>query len=261
MDEPVTEAELHAWMDGELPATRVAAVEAHFTAHPEDRARFASYQAQAALIRRAFAPLAEAAGPPPGSPPGPSALVAPPPARRARWLALAAALALFVAGTGSGWLLRDLSVPGLASGGVAVARPVTDALVAHRVFVADQRHPVEVGADQEAHLVAWLSRRLGVPLAAPRLAGAGFELIGGRLLPAQDGPAAQFMYQDAAGRRVTLYVTARPEADDTAFRFAEEGPLGAFFWKDRGLAWTLAGTLDRATLRDLAIRVYAELQI
>ena len=61
-------------------------------------------------------------------------------------------------------------------------------------------------ADQEAHLVAWLSKRLGTQLKIPQLSGLGFNLVGGRLLPGDQGPVAQFMYQDAQGQRLTLYV-------------------------------------------------------
>ena len=38
----------------------------------------------------------------------------------------------------------------------------------------------------------------------PRLSGLGFALVGGRLLSAPDGPAAQFMYEDTDRRRITV---------------------------------------------------------
>lgn len=69
---------------------------------------------------------------------------------------------------------------------------------------------MEVAADQEAHLVAWLSKRLGTPLKVPRLDTLGFGLVGGRLLPGDQGPVAQFMYQDGQGQRLTLYVPYKP---------------------------------------------------
>src|SRR5206468_6297614 len=85
---------------------------------------------------------------------------------------------------------------------------------AYLVYSPEVRHPVEVGAKEQDHLVKWLSKRLGLPLKIPVLASEGFELLGGRLLPGPDGPVAQFMYQDASGRRLTLYVT-RPHRGDT----------------------------------------------
>ncbi|MGQ9366999.1 anti-sigma factor family protein [Azospirillum sp. ST 5-10] len=244
---PIGEADLHAWLDGELPPDRAAAVERHLAARPEDARRLESYRAQAALIGRAYAPLA--------APPATLSTLPPVPRLRRRppaWAAAAAAVLLFAAGLGAGWLARAA----LPAGG-AMDPVVADALAAHLVYAAEVRHPVEVPADQEAHLVAWLSRRLGAPLAVPRLTGAGFTLLGGRLLPAEAGPAAQFMYEDAGGRRVTVYVRATPEGTDTAFRIAGEDGVTALYWKDRGLSWAVAGEVDRALLDDLAHRVYA----
>ena len=111
------------------------------------------------------------------------------------------------------------------------------AAIAHIVYSPEVRHPVEVGADQEAHLVAWLSKRLGTPLKVPHLGDLGYTLVGGRLLPGERGPVAQFMYQDGKGQRLTLYV--RVNADDsreTAFRFAQE---------QRGRRVLLAGSQAR----------------
>ena len=70
---------------------------------------------------------------------------------------------------------------------------------------------------------AWLSKRLGTPSSVPHLSETGYELVGGRLLPGNSGPAAQFMYQDARGQRLTLYVrTDGGGSRETAFRYARE---------------------------------------
>ncbi|OPH13143.1 anti-sigma factor family protein, partial [Azospirillum brasilense] len=154
-----------------------------------------------------------------------------------------------------GWWLRGWS-GGVGGGGAAF---VADAVAAHRVFAVEVRHPVEVGADQETHLVGWLSKRLGKPLRAPRLAGKGYDLVGGRLLSDAQGPAAQLMYQDAAGRRITLYIRPASGAPDTSFRFAQDGNVQAFYWRDNGLAWAVTGDLDRVTLSAIAEEVYGAL--
>lgn len=129
------------------------------------------------------------------------------------------------------------------------------------MFTPEVRHPVEVGADQEAHLAAWLSKRLGTPLHPPQLGSAGFNLVGGRLLPGNQGPVAQFMYQDEAGRRLTLYISSEPHSGgDTAFRFAREGQTGVFYWVDNRLAYALAGDLERTILVPIASLVYDQLE-
>jgi anti-sigma factor RsiW len=97
------------------------------------------------------------------------------------------------------------------------------AAMAHVVYSPEVRHPVEVGADQEAHLGAWLSKRLGTPLKSPQLSAQGYALVGGRLPPGDRGPVAQFMYQDGKGVRLTLYVPLqRGRTRETAFRFSQE---------------------------------------
>ena len=56
---PVTEDELHAYVDGELPADRRHAVEAWLATHPEDAARVAAWRAQADALRARFGGIAE----------------------------------------------------------------------------------------------------------------------------------------------------------------------------------------------------------
>jgi anti-sigma factor RsiW len=55
----ITEAELHAHLDGELQAERCAAVGAGLAADPEQAARLRSYRRHKMLIARAYGPLLE----------------------------------------------------------------------------------------------------------------------------------------------------------------------------------------------------------
>ena len=55
---PVTEDELHAYVDGELPADRQDAVEAWLAAHPDEAARVAAWRAQAEAIRARYGAVA-----------------------------------------------------------------------------------------------------------------------------------------------------------------------------------------------------------
>jgi anti-sigma factor RsiW len=132
--------------------------------------------------------------------------------------------------------------------------------MAHAVYSPEVRHPVEVGADQEEHLVRWLSKRLGASLKIPHLAPQGYALVGGRLLPDERGPAAQFMYQDAKGQRLTLYVRVSNDVRaPTAFRFAQENGVGVFYWLDGRLGYALSGETDRNELLRVADAVYQQL--
>ncbi len=142
---------------------------------------------------------------------------------------------------------------------LASARPLpVEAAYAHAVYVPEVRHPVEVDASQQEHLNAWLSKRLDRPIAAPDLRGAGYTLIGGRLLPDGHRAAAQFMYEDDSGERVTLYIRHAQNVRETAFAHAEEDGFGVVYWIDDGLAYALTAKAGRDTLTGAAELVYRE---
>jgi anti-sigma factor RsiW len=182
---------------------------------------------------------------------------------RRPWRAIAVAAGWVVAGicigTFAGWQLHaSRSVLALQS---EVPGFVKRAAIAHVTYLPEVRHPVEVGADQEQHLVAWLSKRLGAQVRAPKLESVGYSLVGGRLLPGDNGPVAHFMYQTEKGRRITLYVrTEATENRETAFRYAAEGNVKVFYWIDRKLGYALSSAdLGRDDLIKVANAVYQQL--
>jgi len=246
---PVTEAELHAYVDGVLPAARVAEVEAYLAERPEEAARVAAYRAQLAALHREFDAVLDE--------PVPDRLQV-----RRRWrlpplARYAAALAWIALGGVIGWQLHAYDSMSSRTESATWARR---AAIAHAVYSPEVRRPVEVGADQEGQLVAWLSKRLGTQLKVPHLGDLGYSLVGGRLLPGERGPVAQFMYQDAKGQRLTLYVRTNPdETRETAFRFAQENNVGVFYWLDRKLGYALSGEVDKAELLRVATAVYRQL--
>jgi anti-sigma factor RsiW len=249
MNQPnITEAELHAYLDGELTQPRRDEVEALVASQQTDAERLAAYGKLNDALRARYDPILDE--------PVPERLARP---RRGkgRVMRYAAAIGWLALGGLAGWQLHGLQGRDDRSAAPAWARR---AAVAHIVYSPEVRHPVEVGADQEAHLVAWLSKRLGAPLRIPQLNGIGYSLVGGRLLPGEQGPAAQFMYQDAHGLRLTLYVrTNRDRNKETAFRFAQDGTVRVFYWIDRGLGLALSGELDKEELLRVATAVYQQL--
>jgi anti-sigma factor RsiW len=159
----------------------------------------------------------------------------------------------------AGWTTHDRypSAESLAKSPLSLPRR---AAVAHAVFSPDVRRPVEVSAENEDQLVAWLSKRLGTAVRPPKLGTLGFELIGGRLLPGNSGPVAQFMYQDATGQRLTLYVsTDNATNQDSAFRFAKEGQVNVFYWIDGKFGYALSAAIDKGRLAQIATAVYDQL--
>ena len=177
------------------------------------------------------------------------------------WKSYARSVMLVAAGIAVGLSIAYFRIGPASVAPAAAATFPMRAARAHAVYSPEVRHPVEVDAKDQEHLVRWLSKRLGVGLRVPVLASEGFELLGGRLLPGPDGPVAQFMYQESGGKRLTLYVS-RPNRGETltAFRFAQEGPVAVFYWIDRECSYALSGELDRPALARVATAVYKQLE-
>ncbi len=246
MNTPITEDELHAHADGRLDAARQAEVEAWLSAHPERRAEVDAWRAQGALLHRQFDQVLDEPIP------ARFTALAVPSARPWFDARIAAALGGVMVGVLAGYLLR-----GQATMAPAMASLPRQAAVAHAVYVPEVRHPVEVGADQQAHLVTWLSKRLGSELKPPVLDSVGYQLVGGRLLPGDSQGVAQFMYENAAKSRLTLYV--RPDTatvGSTGFRYARENGVDVFYWVDGRFGYALSGTTGREDMLRLATLVY-----
>ena len=78
-------------------------------------------------------------------------------------------------------------------------------------------------------------------------------------VPAQGGPAAQLMYEDEAGQRVTFLIVASGDGRESSLRYAQSGGLRSFLWTDEGLRCVLVGGVARDRLRDIAALAYEEL--
>ncbi|MGH8666229.1 MAG: anti-sigma factor family protein [Burkholderiales bacterium] len=256
--ETVREDDLHAYIDRALDAGRSQQIEAWLEQQADVARAVQAYRSQVALLHAAFdSVLTE---------PLPARLMSPAHRRRPLWR-VASAMSWLIFGTLLGWTLHGMREPAPAP-----ALP-QHAAVAHAAFVTEVRHPVEVRASEEKHLVGWLSKRLGTPIRAPKLSAHGFELLGGRLLPESARPGAQLMYQDAAGRRLTLYLSAdvatRDSAirtrdgafrtRDSAFSYVREGAVHVFYWTDRSLGYALSGELDKAEMLTLARTIYQQM--
>lgn len=172
-----------------------------------------------------------------------------PPSHNWALQAVAAALLLTFGATG-GWFAREYSASAIGPE-AATTGLIARALDAHVVYAPDQRHPVEVAAAERDHLNAWLSRRIQHQIAAPDLASAGYSLLGGRLLSDRGRPAALFMYQDAAGNRLTVLVAQTDEPEETGSKHLVREDLRAISWSEGPLTLAVTGTLDTDQLRGI----------
>ncbi|MBX4866929.1 anti-sigma factor [Rhizobium bangladeshense] len=250
----VTEADLHAYADGQLAKTARTRVEAYLADNPEEAAMVAEWQAQSSGIRSLFSGYEKAKDTDP-------LLVAPARAVSSgarHWRTAAAALLVFVLGAVSGHYGSGLlETPGLQLAGSETLPKQAE--TAFTVYAAEVRHPVEVFADEEAHLATWLGKRLAIEnLKIPNLQPLGFKLVGGRLLPVDGRPGAMFMYENQAGERLTVMVGRNRENRTTSFRFASSGNLETFYWIDGELGYAVTGEISRETLREVAEECYRQ---
>nr|WP_295887768.1 anti-sigma factor [uncultured Devosia sp.] len=251
----ISRDQLMAYADGQLPPDERAAVDAYLGGNPEAAAEVALLQRQSDAIRTLFGPAGAENVPVRLKPQRLAAEIG---RRRIEpWRWAAAAVVLVGLGLGAGWFVRPLVETRPAS-----ATLIADAVNAHAVYVAENRHAVEVGSDDTEHLSTWLSNRLDTTLGMPDLTAEGFTLVGGRLLPGEPdagGRAAQLMYEDASQQRVTIYVTAALADGKPAYQFASYDGAEAFYWANARITCTVVGTLPEAQMKAVAGAVYSQL--
>lgn len=256
LSRPIDEDDLHAFVDGRLAPKRRPMLQRYLDANPDAARRVAAYQAQREALRATFLtspaemlpPRLELAN-----------ILAERRGRRfALWRIAAAITVALGAGAAGGWFLHQPPAPGRSN--LAMQLLEQEALASHRVYASDRRHPIEVGASEEAHLKQWLSNRLGRTVAPPDLSTLGYNLIGGRLLATERGaPAALFMYDDAAGQRLSLLL--RPMAPDLKASPADMGQAGisGCAWIAKGMGYAVVAALPDSELDRVADQVRAEL--
>lgn len=250
----VTEADLHAFADGQLPEAARARVEAYLVENPEEAAMVAGWQAQNAGIKSLFSGYEKSRD-------TDLRMVAPADtvsAWKTRSALAAAAVMLFALGAVSDRFIPPLFQPPPLQLAESETLP-KQAETAFLVYAGEVRHPVEVFANEEAHLATWLGKRLAIPdLKVPDLKPLGFHLVGGRLLPVDNRPGAMFMYEDQGGERLTVIVGRNKENRTTSFRFASAKDVETFYWIDGELGYAVTGEISRDMLRKVAEECYRQ---
>lgn len=253
---PISRETLMAYADGQLPQAEAETIAAYLAANPEAAAEVALWARQDDAIRTLFGPAGAEPVPPRLKPRRLAAELQN--RNRGRWRWAAAAVLLLGIGVSVGWLARPLLDSGPATNQILIASAVN----AHRVFAAENRHAVEVASDEKEHLVTWLSNRLETEVGTPDLSIEGFAFKGGRLLPADPqagGRAAQLMYENTAGERVTVYITAALPEPGPAYEVTSLAGAEAFYWANTRITCTVVGTLPQERMQTVSRAVYRQL--
>ncbi|MGE4045368.1 MAG: anti-sigma factor, partial [Acetobacteraceae bacterium] len=166
-ERPVSEDDLHAYVDNLLDEARLPVVQRYLREHKQEAARVAAYRAQREALRAGLAAQAGASIPAHLSPR--VILLRRRSERRLMWRAAAAVVLAFGLGGGGGWFLHWAVTPPPTDLNVLVREAVAN----HIVYTADRRRPTELGPDQKDDLARWVSNRLNHKVAPPDLTDSG----------------------------------------------------------------------------------------
>ncbi len=247
MSAPIVREELlHAYVDDLLEPGQRAEVERYLAEHPNEEERIASYRRQRELIRDAFDRVLKE--------PVPESIRVERFGQRRHPALRAAAVVIWIAlGAVLGWVLRgEHSATSMQT--AAETELVQRARMAHVIYTAENTRAVEVAASQQDAMIRWLSKRMNAAVRVPNLTEFGFQALGGRLLPGIDGPACQIMYQNADGKRLTIYL-ARADGATRPLRFGDDDRVHVVFWSDGTLAFAVSGELGNEQLARIAAAV------
>ncbi len=249
---PVNDSELHAYLDGQLDSKQQQEIENDLQHDLEASEKLSDYQHINRLLHERYDPVLHE--------PVPQRLLIRMKPRN-NYRAIAASLLFFLTGTLVGWQaqLNLVSPHQTSSTDTDLIQP---AAFAHTVYTSDGLRPVEVSAAEHQQLDSWLSKRLKTSLSAPDLMASGYRLIGGRLLPStEDRMAAQYMYEDADGQRLTLYVRRgnwKPGLQ--AINVSQQKGYSMFYWIEKDLGYAITTQKQNANNRQLVEEVYRQVK-
>jgi anti-sigma factor RsiW len=272
---PVSEVELHGFVDGDLDRGRREAVQAFLAASPADAARVETWRRQNETIRAAFAPVeteplpwslplapgAEGAAAS-GHAAGGQAEARASYSWRARWFArligLSFASGALLAGSAA-YLAGFVNAPEAAPPSPEGATPagmnetfVTRAMAALRAFEpprAAAPSPSTEGPGQDT----------AAPI-LPNLPMEGLTLSGVRAMPGEQGQMSCLVYERPDGANIALCVEKAGDPGESVPRVSGNFPSAAIHWRQKGANYALVGALPEAALRSLADAVHAQVE-
>jgi anti-sigma factor RsiW len=248
---PITEDDLHGFVDHLLDSARRSEVQAYLDAHPEIAARVATFNRQREALRAAAAPIADEPIPPQLN--LRHLMEGRHRSHAWRWRSMAASVLLLVVGGAGGWSLRGAAVErSETSGIVALAQ---EAAYTFDVYGIDRSHPVEFDATDKAQLVSWIASRIGRTVSVPDLTGSGYAFMGGRLVATPHGAAGLLMYSNGQGQRLAVLVRPMAIDRDTSMSEHSYGDIHGFTWASKGTGFSLVGPAPADLLHPIADEV------
>lgn len=236
-----SEADIHAYVDGQMDIADCARMEAWLARNPSHAEEIRGWQRDAQQLRAAFGGLPPAAG---QRALDPTAIRARHRHRVRARMAMASVLVLTLGvGLAGGWQARRLATP-------AASPPMADALQAYRMFASNRHVNLDVTQHAPGQLQAWLLQHFRNAPRLPDLDGAGFHPVGARLLATDSGPAAMVLYQNAQGGAISFYIRPPSPSHGVLTRGQRrDGQLVATYWSGNGYNYALVSRDDAPNVR------------
>lgn len=256
MPDNISDSEIHAYLDRQLTPEQASEFEKRLTKDKIAQKKLADYQMIEQSLNNLYQPVIEEKIP--------SQLLNACKKKSFNYLAIAASVTFFVIGWLSGAQNNPFNQTYADSMMLDLEAP---AIFAHSIYSVEKLHPVEVEANKQAHMNHWLSKRLKTKLKAPDLSKQQFKLVGGRLLPStKERMAAQFMYQNKQGNRITLYVkrgnwkTKETAINHTSTKIQEHS-FNASYWIDGDLGYVLTGKITQQLNQKISESIYKQMSL
>lgn len=242
---------LSAYLDGELGADEIVAVEARLAEDADAQAELDALIEAEALLQDTFAaelqdpvPFALAQQIKSTEMPQPAANTS----RPIRGM-IAASLVFLALGGVSGYMVKEqLTPPAQTAGWLA------DIADYHAIYASQTRHLVEVGADEADHIETWLGNTVGAQFSIPDLTDFGLTFEGGRLVVSNGKPVAQLMYRLADGTVIALCLqdSSKPADTDPAFNTQTINGFDFVSWTRNGADYVVIGPEGQPDLGEIA---------
>ena len=248
--QPIREEELHAFIDGELPADRAGMVAAALATDPVLAARIAAFAADKAALAAAFRPI--------GQQPVPASWIA-----LIQQAAAAAPTARLRVRPWAPWAVGLAACLVLALGGVALLeqRAPPEGSILAQAEAARQERILALARLTGAALTdvssrdAELAHAVGLKLRAPDLARLGWTLVEIDIY----AKAAALRYRAEGDRVLTLFV--RPSTGAPRFDLFEMGAVRVCLWQDEVVGAVMMGEMSAGQMMRVAGAAYAALNL
>lgn len=251
----ITDEKIQDYIDGRLSARDQSAMAAYLLAHPDIAAEIQTMRQQDEALKGFRADIL--------TQPVPERLTAIVDAAKAkaghgqaRWAPrrmlrmAAAAVVIFAVGAAAGWFQRDLFDPPMDTEKVALMT-ARDAFLMH----ADQKdYPIEFPAAQETGLRQIFERAFHRPIGRPALNELGYRFMGGKLLPSAKGQLGFYLFQNAQGQRMALFLWPSEKAPKT-LSLVDNDDVCTRFWRRDGLGFAVVSDRGNQTIEDVTGRI------